>query len=364
MMTRQEMHPGAEGVIDLRSDTVTLPTPAMLERMQRSPLGDDGREGDPTVRALEEMAASLTGKEAAVFVPSGTMGNLLAVLVHAPRSTDVFSDAGAHLFNTEIGSLTTIAGQVPRSVAAHRGAMDEAALEAAIKVSQTSGRPGPGLVWMETTHNGAGGAVLPVSHMARVHALGRANGLAVHVDGARLFNAATALGIDARNIAEHADSVMFCLSKGLSAPVGSMLCGDKKFIAKARTFRKLVGGNMRQAGVIAAAGIVALETMVERLQEDHQAAKRLANGLAWLDPALADPDQVQTNILRMDVSGSDRDAIAWASALARHGILVQANGATQLRLVTHRHIDRDAVDRTIAAFTAVAGVGAAALAPE
>jgi threonine aldolase len=276
----------------------------------------------------------------------------------------VFADAGAHLFNTEIGSLTTIAGQVPRSVAGHRGAMDEAALEAAIEASRASGRPGPGLIWMETTHNGAGGAVLPVSHMAQVHALGRANGIPVHVDGARLFNAATALVIEARRIADHADSVMFCLSKGLSAPVGSILSGDKKFIAKARTFRKLVGGNMRQAGVIAAAGIVALETMIGRLHEDHEAAKRLARGLAWLDPALANPDQVQTNILRMDLAGRDRDATDWASALARHGILVQASGPKQLRIVTHRHIDRDAVDRTIAAFTAVAAIGSAAHAPE
>jgi len=363
-MQRHEVQPGAEGVIDLRSDTVTLPTQAMLERMQHAPLGDDGREGDPTVRALEEMAASLTGKDAAVFVPSGTMGNLLALFAHAPRSTDVFADAGAHLFNTEIGSLTAIAGQVPRSVPSHRGAMDEAALEAAIKASRASGRPGPGLIWMETTHNGAGGAVLPVAHMARVHALGRANSLPVHVDGARLFNAAAVLGMEARRIADHADSVMFCLSKGLSAPVGSILSGDKNFIAKARTFRKLVGGNMRQAGVIAAAGIVALETMIGRLQEDHDAARRLARGLTWLDPALADSDQVQTNILRIDVSGRDRDATDWASALAGHGILVQASGAKQLRLVTHRHIDREAVDRTIAAFAAVADNVSAARAPE
>ena len=363
-MTGQEAHPGAEGVVDLRSDTVTLPTQAMLERMQRAPLGDDSREGDPTVRALEELAAALTGKDAALFVPSGTMGNLLAVLAHTPRGTDVLADAGSHLFNSEIGSLVTMAGQIPVSVVARRGAMDEAALETAIKTSRASGRPGPGLIWMETTHNGAGGAVLPVSHMARVHALGRTSGLAVHVDGARLFNAAIALGMEARRIADHADSVMFCLSKGLSAPVGSILSGDEKFIAKARTFRKLVGGNMRQAGVIAAAGIVALETMIERLQEDHEAARFLASGLTWLDPALADSDRVQTNIVRMDVSGSDRDATGWASALAGHGILVQASGAKQLRLVTHRHIDRDAVDRTIAAFTAVADADSAAHVPK
>jgi len=342
-----------DGTIDLRSDTVTLPTEAMLEHMQRAPLGDDGREGDPTVRALEARGAALTGKEAAMFVPSGTMGNLLAMLVHAERGMDIFADGGAHLLNSEIGSVVTIAGLVPKSVPSRRGAMDEAALADAIRASHATGRPG--LIAMETTHNGAGGAVLPLSHMERIHALGRANGIAVHLDGARLFNASIALGVPAANIAEHSDSVMVCLSKGLSAPVGSLLCGRTEFISRARGFRKLVGGNMRQAGVIAAAGLVALETMVERLRQDHATAKRLAAALAWLDPALADPQQVQTNILRIDVSGSGRDAAAWASRLSARGIMVQAAGAQQLRLVTHRHIDDDAVVRTIAAFATCQG---------
>ncbi|WP_027551510.1 GntG family PLP-dependent aldolase [Bradyrhizobium sp. Cp5.3] len=337
-------------VVDLRSDTVTLPTEAMLARMQCAPLGDDGREGDPTVRELEARGATLTGKEAGLFVPSGTMGNLLAMLAHAERGMDVFADSGAHLLNSELGSVVTIAGLVPQSMPSHRGAMDQAALEQAIRASSRSG-----LIAMETTHNGAGGAVLPLAHMARIHALGQESGIPVHLDGARLFNASVALGVPAARIAEHTDSVMFCLSKGLSAPVGSLLCGNEAFIARARSFRKLVGGNMRQSGIVAAAGLVALETMIERLSEDHAAAKRLAAALAWLDPALADPDQVQTNILRIDVSGSLHDAAAWAADLKRHGILVQASGVAQLRLVTHRHIDVSAVDRTIAAFAAVAG---------
>ncbi|QPF87630.1 low specificity L-threonine aldolase [Bradyrhizobium genosp. L] len=341
-------------IVDLRSDTVTLPTAAMLEEMRRAPLGDDSRDGDPTVCALEEQAAALTGKEAAVFVPSGTMGNLLAMMAHAERGGEVFADAGAHLFNSEIGSVVTVAGLVPRPVASRRGAMDEAALGQAIDATLTAGRLRPALIWMETSHNGAGGTVMPLPQMARLHALGRSNGVAVHVDGARLFNAAVALGVRAQEIAEHTDSLMFCISKGLSAPVGSLLVGDGAFIVRARSFRRLVGGNMRQAGVIAAAGLVALDTMIDRLRDDHAAAAQLARGLSWLDPALAVPDHVQTNILRIDVSNSAHDAAIWASRVKAQGILVQASGARQLRLVTHRHIDRAAVERTLAAFAAVA----------
>jgi threonine aldolase len=343
---------GPSDVIDLRSDTVTLPTDAMLERMRHAPLGDDSRDGDPTVRALEELGASLTGKDAAMFVPSGVMGNLLTLLAVAQRGADVLSDASAHLFNSEIGGLVDIAGLVPTSVPGRRGAMDETALEGVIKRSRILGRP-PGLIWVETTHNGAGGAVLPLSHMAQVYELGRANSIPVHIDGARLFNASIALGVDPRQITKHADSVMFCLSKGLSAPIGSIVSGSEKFIGKARGFRKLIGGNMRQAGVIAAAGIVALETMIERLRDDHEIAKRLAEGLTWLDPRLADLDRVQTNIIRIDISHSVRDAAGWASALAAQRIFVQAIGKNQLRLVSHRHINREAVDKVIAAFSAL-----------
>jgi len=343
-MTAEKRH------VDLRSDTVTLPTEAMLERMQRAPLGDDGREGDPTVRELEARGAAMTGKAAALFVPSGTMGNLLALLAQAERGAEIFADAGAHLLNSELGSVVTIAGLVPKPIAGRRGAMDDAALTDALRAS---GRPG--LIAMETTHNGAGGTVLPLAHMARIHALGRQNGIAVHLDGARLFNASVALGVPAARIAEHADSLMFCVSKGLSAPVGSLLCGSADLVTKARGLRKLLGGTMRQSGVVAAAGLVALETMIERLAEDHAAAKRLAGALTWLDAALADPDHVQTNILRIDVSASGRSAASWAEGMKEHGILVQASEPAQLRLVTHRHIDDAAVDRTIAAFAAVRG---------
>ena len=345
--------PGA-GVIDLRSDTVTLPTEEMLQAMQRAPLGDDSRDGDPTVKELEARAAGMTGKEAALFVPSGTMGNLVAMLAHGSRGGHVLADGEAHLLNSEIGSVVAIAGLVPKVVASKRGAMDVDALDDAIRTSRASGLPGPALIWMETTHNGAGGAVLPLAHMEQVHRLGLANGLPVHIDGARLFNAAVALGVEASRIAQFADSAMFCISKGLSAPIGSVLVGSQTFIARARSLRRLLGGNMRQAGIIAAAGLVALDSMVDRLADDHAAATKLAQGLSWIDPALADPATVPTNILRIDLTGHALDAHAWASAVKEHGVLVQASGARQLRLVTHRHIDSAAIARTLAAFAAVA----------
>jgi len=339
------------GVIDLRSDTVTLPTEEMLEAMHRAPLGDDSRDGDPTVKELEARAAGMTGKEAAIFVPSGTMGNLLAMLAHGSRGGHVLADGEAHLLNSEIGSVVAIAGLVPKIVASKRGAMDVEALDDAIRAS---GLPGPALIWMETTHNGAGGAVPPLAHMERIYRLGAANGLPVHIDGARLFNAAVALGVEASRIAQFADSAMFCISKGLSAPIGSVLVGSQTFIARARPLRRLLGGNMRQAGIIAAAGLVALDKMVDRLADDHAAATKLAQGLSWIDPALADPATVPTNILRIDLTDHALEAHAWASAVKEHGVLIQASGTRQLRLVTHRHIDSAAIARTLAAFAAVA----------
>ncbi|MFD2184861.1 GntG family PLP-dependent aldolase [Rhodoplanes azumiensis] len=341
------------GAIDLRSDTVTRPTAAMLEAMRTAPLGDDSRDGDPTVVRLERLAAAMVGKEAALFVPSGTMGNLLAVLAHVRPGHDVLVDPLAHLATSEIAGLVGVAGVVPRSVASRAGCYDLAALAAALATAP-AGRVGAGLVWLETSHNGAGGRVVPVDHVGEVGAMARRRGVPVHLDGARLFNAAVALGVPAATIAAPVDSVMVCVSKGLSAPVGSLLAGSVAFVARARALRRMLGGAMRQAGVIAAAGLVALETMIDRLAQDHAVARRLAAGLAGLEKTLVDPATVETNMLRLDVSRTRHDAEAWAAALARHGILVQASGAAQLRLVTHRHIDPAAADRVIAAFAAAA----------
>ncbi|MDR3515089.1 MAG: GntG family PLP-dependent aldolase [Azospirillaceae bacterium] len=336
--------------IDLRSDTVTRPTAAMLERMRTAELGDDSRDGDPTVQALEALAAERTGKDAGLFVASGTMGNVVALLTHSGRGGEVLCDSGVHMLRSEMGGIASVAGLFFRTLPSHRGAVDLEALAEALSPRLTPTRLGTGLVWMETSHNDAGGAVLPLAHMKAVYDLAAVHGVPVHVDGARLFNAACALGVDARTVAAHADSVMFCVSKGLSAPVGSLLVGSRDFITRARGFRRMIGGALRQAGVIAAAGIVALEDMVDRLPEDHRMARRLAAGLAAIDPSLTDPERVETNIVRIDVTGSCHNAGQWTGALAAQDVLAGAWNRRQIRCVTHRHIGPADIDRTLTAF--------------
>jgi threonine aldolase len=339
-------------MIDLRTDTVTRPTAAMLAAMQQATQGDDSRDGDPTVIKLEALAAARTGKEAGLYMPSGTMTNLVAVLAHTQRAGEVLLERSAHMLNTELGGLAAVAGVFYKGIPGSRGAMDETALREAVR-PMTRNNFGTALICMETSHNGAGGTVLPLAHMQMVHALAQQHGIPVHTDGARLFNAAVALAVPASEIAQHTDSVCFCVSKGLSAPVGSVLCGSAAFIERARPFRRMVGGNMRQAGSIAAAGIVALETMVERLAEDHAMAKRLAAGLKGIDPRLCDPAGIQTNIVRIDISFTSRNAAQWSMALAQAGIAVSPADSRSLRFVTHRHVGNNEVDQAIAAFAAV-----------
>jgi threonine aldolase len=334
--------------IDLGSDTVTRPTETMLERMRHAELGDDGREGDPTVRALETLAASLLGKEAGVFVPSGTMANLVALLAHTGRGGEVLSDAGTHIYRSEMGGIAGLASLFHRTIPSRRGQMDLEALREAIKPALTPRSLGTALIVMETTHNDAGGAVLPLAYMGAVHGMARDAGVPVHIDGARVFNASVALGVPASAIAAHGESIGFCISKGLSAPVGSVLCGSAAFITRARAFRRMVGGNLRQAGVIAAAGIVALEEMVDRLAEDHARAKRLAQALVKIDPSLVDPADIETNIVRLDLAKSGRRAEAWVETLRGRGILAGVWSPSQLRMVTHRHITDADVDRVAA----------------
>ena len=335
-------------MIDLRSDTVTRPTEAMLESMREASYGDDSRDGDETVMKLEALAAERTGKEAGAFMPSGTMTNLVAVLAHAQRGGEVLLEASAHILVSELGGIAGLAGMFHKGVPGTRGAMAIDALREKIR-PMTRNNLGTALVCMETTHNQAGGAVLPLAHMQAVHALAREHGVPVHTDGARLFNAAAALGVAAREIAQHTDSVCFCVSKGLSAPVGSVLCGSTTYIERARTFRRMVGGNMRQAGPLAAAGIIALETMGDRLQEDHATAKRLAEGLHRIDASLVNPQEVETNLVRADVRASGRSAAQWSDDLARAGVRVSPASPTTLRFVTHRHIGHAEVDATVAA---------------
>ena len=335
--------------IDLRSDTVTRPTEAMHEAMRRAELGDDGREGDPTVQRLEVLGAKKVGKPAALYMPSGTMANLCALLTHTSRGAEVFLERTAHIISYENSGISLLGGLFYRPIAGTRGAMDLTALEFAFESGLASKHLAPAVVCMETTHNTAGGAVLPPEHMAGVQRIARANGAKVHLDGARLFNAAVALGIDAAQLAGYADSVCFCVSKGLSAPVGSLLCGSSEFVDRARHFRRMLGGAMRQSGVVAAAGIVALETMVERLQDDHASARELAQGFHQIDASLVEPSSIETNIVRVDVGAGGRSAQQWVRELAAEGIATSDYGRSQLRFVTHRHIGAVEIEQAVAA---------------
>lgn len=336
-------------MIDLRSDTVTQPTESMLEAMREASLGDDSRDGDATVKRLEALAAQRMGKEAAAFMPSGTMTNLVAVLAHVRRGSEVLLEAGAHILNSELGGITAVAGAFHKAIPGDRGAMDLGRLTEAIRPASRQ-TFGTGLVCMETTHNRAGGAVLPLAHMKAVHELATQHGIPVHTDGARIFNAAIALRTDARALAQHTDSICFCISKGLSAPVGSLLCGSTKFIESARAFRRMLGGNMRQAGPLAAAGIVALETMVERLAEDHATARQLALALHRLDAGLIDPAGVETNLVKISLPRHGATAAVWSEDLKRAGVLVSPCDVYALRFVTHRHIGPADVDEAVSRF--------------
>lgn len=335
-------------LIDLRSDTVTQPTPAMLEAMCRAPLGDDGLDGDPTVRQLEEVSAARFHKAAGLFVASGTMGNLVAVLAHARVPGEVLAEASSHLLNSE-RAAAGLTGMHYRSLPGSGGLIRLDALAAALDTDAGARCPSA-LVSVENTHNAQGGTVAAPPALAALYALAAAQGVPVHTDGARLFNAAVALGLPLHQLAEHTDSLTVCLSKGLSAPVGSVLMGSADFIQRARNIRRMLGGTMRQAGVLAAAGLVALEHMVDRLAEDHQRARALYRGLQAMDAAWCGPDQPQTNIVRLRVGASAADGQLWEQQLAQHGVLVRASAAGSLRLVTHRHIDDAAVTATLRVF--------------
>ncbi|MDR7427481.1 MAG: low-specificity L-threonine aldolase [Armatimonadota bacterium] len=335
--------------VDLRSDTVTQPTEAMREAMRAAAVGDDVFGEDPTVNRLEEMAAARMGKEAAVFVPSGTMANLAAIMSHTQRGDEVVVEERAHCYLNEAGGMAALAGVIPRPLPGERGILAPAQIEAVLRPPNLHFAP-TRLLCLENTHNAAGGVVMSPQQMTALCATAHVHGLRVHLDGARIFNAAVALGVDVRLLVQDADSVMFCISKGLSAPVGSLLCGSAEFVARARRARKMVGGGMRQAGVLAAAGIVALETMVDRLADDHRHARVLAQRLAEIPGLRVDPANVQTNMVLVEVP----QAPLVARQLAAHGVLVLAVAPCRLRLVTHRHIGLAEVERAVEAFARVA----------
>lgn len=334
-------------MIDLRSDTVTLPTEEMREAMRRAELGDDSREGDPTVRRLEELAAAKTGKDAALFVASGTMSNLVALLAHTGRGGEVLLDGDCHIMRSEMGGIASLAGLFYRPIPSKRGAPDLDIIGEHLSAKLSANKLATALVTVETTHNSAGGAAIPLDYLAKLRALTAEKGVPVHIDGARVFNAAVVQGVSAAEIARHGDSVGFCVSKGLSAPFGSVLCGSADFIERARAYRRMVGGGMRQGGVMAAAGIVALESMVDRLAEDHQRARRLAEGLHAIDQQLSDPRQVESNIVMIELGHTTGDAKAWMAALGGAGLNCGAWSRKSLRMVTHRHIDDAAVDQAL-----------------
>ncbi len=329
-----------ETFIDLRSDTVTQPTPEMLQAIISAQVGDDCSREDPTVNRLEAMAASRLGKEAGLLVPSGTMGNLVSVLAHTHRGDEVIMESECHIYYYEVGSISAVAGVIPRLVEGNHGVLDPDDLKKAIR-GEDIHYPTPTLIAVENTHNRGGGTVTSVEQSRAICDVAKDRGLSTHLDGARIFNAAVALGVDARELAQPFDSVMFCLSKGLSAPVGSVVVGSREFIERARKYRKMLGGGMRQAGIIAAAGIVALETMVDRLEEDHINARYLGEGLAEISGIQVELETVQTNMVYFDVGELGFDSVSFLKELEMRKVRASLRPPTGVRMVTHRHISRE-----------------------
>ncbi len=325
-------------VIDLRSDTVTRPTPAMRRAMAEAVVGDDVYGEDPTVNALEERVAALLGMEAAVYVPSGTMGNLLAVLSHCGRGDEMILGDQAHIFMYERGGSAALGGVHPRTLPnLPNGELDLDQVAAAVR-DENDHYPVSRLLALENTHNRCGGRVLRPAYVAAAGALAHSRGLSLHVDGARLWNAAVALGEAPARLVAGADSVSVCFSKGLGAPVGSALAGSRPFIRQARRMRKQVGGGMRQAGILAAACLVALDEMVDRLAEDHANARLLAQGLAATAGIELDPTAVETNIVYFDVDCAAQTAAQLSAALAHRGVLMNPTGSQRLRAVTNYQV--------------------------
>jgi threonine aldolase len=343
---------------DFRSDTVTQPTPAMRRAMAEAEVGDDVYGEDPTIARLEARTAELLGLEAALFVPTGSMGNQVSLRVHARSGTEVIVEARSHVFHYEMGAMAALSGLLPRPVAGPGGLMPIAEVEAWVRPESVYYLPRTSLVCIENTHNFAGGTVLPRPAIEEVLGLARRRGLAIHMDGARLWNAAAALGVSEASLVAGLDSVMVCFSKGLRAPVGSAVAGSKAFVAEARRVRKLFGGGMRQAGVLAAAALVGLEEERGRLPEDHARLSRLARELAAVRGVSLDPAAFPTNILIADleprVFGTAADALV---RLRERGVLAGAAGGTSIRLVTHADVGDADVDRCVAAFREIAAGG-------
>lgn len=345
-----------EKCIDLRSDTVTKPSAAMRRAMAEAEVGDDVYLEDPTVNRLQARAAEIFGREAALFVPSGSMGNLACIMAQTVRGQEVICEAAGHIYNYEMGSMCALGGVLPRVVPADNGIMTWDQIARAIR-EKAYYRSQTGLVALENTHNMAGGTVYPALLADEICDKAHEAGLKVHLDGARIFNAAIYLNEDVARITRKFDSVQFCLSKGLGAPVGSMIAGSKEFVERCRVIRKMLGGGMRQAGVLAAAGLVALEAGPKGLSLDHENAQVLAQGLAKIPGIEVDPTKVQTNIVIFDLGRTRFSAPQLVESLSRRKVLTGAVDATRIRLVTHRDVSRADCEQAVQVIGQVVGAG-------
>src|SRR5215471_12832984 len=334
----------AHSPIDLRSDTVTKPSPEMRRAMADAEVGDDVFIEDPTINRLQERAAEIFKREAALFVPSGTMGNLTCIIAHTRPGQEVICEEAGHIYNYEMASMSAIAGVLPRVVQAPDGILSWELVARAIR-PKIYYRPQTALVSLENTHNMAGGTVYPTVVADDICDKAHEAGIPVHLDGARIFNAATYLGQDIVQITKKFDSIQFCLSKGLGAPVGSMIVGSREFIERCRSIRKMLGGGMRQAGVLAAAGLVALEKGPKRLQEDHDNARFLARRLAEVPGIGLDPAKIQTNIVIFDLKKAQRSSSDFLKALADRGVLAVPVDNERVHMVTHLDVDRGDVEK-------------------
>jgi threonine aldolase len=344
----------ARNAIDLRSDTVTKPTPEMRRAMAEAEVGDDVYGEDPTVNHLEERAAQIFGREAAIFVPTGTMGNQIAIKIHTHHGQEIICEERGHIFNYELATLAAFSGCIVRPIYGEDGALTWADIKKRIAPgiyykAQT------GLISLENTHNMAGGTIYRQEAADEICDEAHKIGLPVHLDGARIFNAAVALGKPVAEITRRFDSIMFCLSKGLGAPVGSMLVGSKDFIVKARVYRKALGGGMRQAGILAAAGLIALEKMPLRLHEDHANAQLLAQGLAQIGGIRIDPRKVQTNILVFNIIGTGMNTADFSRKLAEKNVLAAGIDPENMRFATHMDVSPEDCEKTLEAVRAICG---------
>jgi threonine aldolase len=340
--------------IDLRSDTVTKPSPEMRRAMFEAEVGDDVYAEDPTINRLERRAAEIFGREAALFVPSGTMGNQIAIKLHTHHGQEVICEERGHVFNYEMAMMAHFSGVVPRTVWAEDGVLTWEHVQSKLKTKSYHAAK-TGLVSLENSHNMAGGTITPVAVFDEVCDNTHAAGLPVHLDGARVFNATVALGSPVAQLTAKADTVMFCLSKGLGAPVGSLLVGSAELIDRGRIIRKALGGGMRQAGILAAAGLIALEQGPQKLAQDHANAKFLAEGLGQIPGIKIDPAKVQTNILICDISGTGLTSSDLSRELAEHNVLANGVGPQLIRFVTHLDVSRDQCAQALEVIGSICG---------